>query len=193
MLITLLNKLLVISRRSTWYGRWLAVRSWWILGDKTPLLFLSLLVLLPTIISLLIYQALESHKINRELLCLTLNIYHEARGEPRRGQYAVAEVTMNRVESDRFPNTVCDVVYEKRWDKIRKRYVSAFSWTEIDTRSRINQNIIQHAWQIAETVYHGRHQPLVKDALFYHARYVRPSWARKKSPVARIGQHVFYR
>jgi len=39
---------------------------------------------------------------------------------------------MNRVFSRRYPGTVCEVVYEKKWDRLRKRYVGAFSWTEFD-------------------------------------------------------------
>ncbi|NIO43392.1 MAG: hypothetical protein GTO41_26515, partial [Burkholderiales bacterium] len=57
----------------------------------------------------------------QELNCLALNVYHEARGEPMAGQYAVAEVTMNRVASRRYPNTVCKVVFQKKWDVLRGR------------------------------------------------------------------------
>src|SRR3954453_10045701 len=66
----------------------------------------------------------------QNIACLALNVYFEARGEPEAGQYAVAEVTMNRVASPYYPDTVCDVVYQKNWDSIRGRYVAAFSWTE---------------------------------------------------------------
>src|SRR5262245_60964762 len=64
------------------------------------------------------------------LMCLARNGYFEARGEPVAGQFAVAEVTMNRKASRLFPRTVCEVVYQKNWDPIRKREVAAFSWTE---------------------------------------------------------------
>lgn len=92
----------------------------------------------------------------REVTCLALNIYYEARGEPLSGQQAVAEVTMNRVASPRFPNTVCEVVYEKRWDRLRKRYVGAFSWTEFDVRPHPGGAPWKQALEISEAVYFGK-------------------------------------
>jgi len=179
---------------STWYGWRLSLQSWWRFRKKGTLIFTFVLLLIPAVFSVLIYQTVETRKVNRELRCLALNVYHEARGESKKGQYAVAEVTMNRVASKRFPNTICEVVHEKRWDQIRKRYVGAFSWTEIASRSKsVNRKMIQRAWQVAEAVYHGKQEATVKGALFYHARHIRPSWARRKSQVAKIGQHIFYR
>src|SRR5205814_9564280 len=66
------------------------------------------------------------------LACLARNIYFEARGEPVAGQFAGAEGTMNRQASRLFPRSVCEVVYQKTWDPIRKRHVAAFSWTEFN-------------------------------------------------------------
>ena len=64
-------------------------------------------------------QRLESNGMQkRELICLALNVYYEARGESLAGKYAVAEVTMNRVTSRRYPETVCAVVYEKSWELV---------------------------------------------------------------------------
>jgi spore germination cell wall hydrolase CwlJ-like protein len=51
----------------------------------------------------------------------------------------------------------------------------------------------QRAWKVAEAVYHERQAPVLEDALFYHATYIKPSWARGKQPFARIGRHVFYK
>ena len=128
----------------------------------------------------------------QELTCLALNVYHEARGEPMVGQYAVAEVSINRVASRRYPNTICEVVYEKRWDRIRRRYVGAFSWTELDSTPELRTKEWKRAWKVAEAVYDKRKRPKLKGALFYHAKSIRPSWARGKHPVARIGMHIFY-
>jgi len=132
------------------------------------------------------------HARTQELTCLALNVYHEARGEPIVGQYAVAEVTINRVASKRYPNTICEVVYEKRWDRIRRRYVGAFSWTELDSTPELRTKEWRHAWKVAEAVHDGREGSKVKGALFYHAKYIQPRWAREKQPVARIGMHIFY-
>jgi len=132
------------------------------------------------------------HNRMQALTCLALNVYHEARGEPLVGQYAVAEVTMNRVVSTRYPSTICEVVYEKRWDRIRRRYVGAFSWTELDSTTELKTKEWMRAWKVAEAVHGEREAPKLKGALFYHAKSIRPSWARGKQPVARIGMHIFY-
>ncbi|MGH8629679.1 MAG: cell wall hydrolase [Burkholderiales bacterium] len=129
----------------------------------------------------------------RELTCLAMNVYYEARGEPLAGMHAVAEVTMNRVASRRYPDTVCEVVYEKRWDPLRKRYVGAFSWTEFDVVPHPEGEKWQQAWDAAKEVYRGQKAPVLNGALHYHATYIKPSWSRGKRPVAKIGAHVFYR
>jgi N-acetylmuramoyl-L-alanine amidase len=129
----------------------------------------------------------------QDLSCLARNVYFEARGEPMEGQYAVAEVTLNRVASGRFPNTICDVVHEQRWDRIRKRYVSAFSWTELERNAKPRGTAWKRAITVASTVYDTREQPRVDGALFYHARYIEPRWAKTKKPIAKIGKHIFYK
>jgi spore germination cell wall hydrolase CwlJ-like protein len=129
----------------------------------------------------------------RELTCLALNVYFEARGEPLAGQYAVAEVTMNRVASPLYPHTVCGVVYQRNWDPLRRRYVGAFSWTELRLRGSPRGEEWIRAVKVARETYRGEHPPTVHGALFYHSIYIKPSWARNKKPVATIGDHVFYR
>ena len=100
---------------------------------------------------------------------------------------------MNRVASSHYPNSVCEVVYEKNWDRRRKRYVGAFSWTEFDVRPMPQGEGWRSAQDVAATVYYGRNEPQLSGATLYHAVYIRPSWARGQKPVARIGRHVFYR
>jgi len=134
-----------------------------------------------------------------EIECLALNIYHEARNEPESGKYAVAIVTMNRVRDRAYPETVCGVVWEKRWSRRMTRYVPQFSWT-LDGKS--DKPHERRAWadalRIAEEVYSaspGKRDTLspVGDAQFYHASYVSPSWAQRLTLVVRIGEHIFYR
>ena len=160
---------------------------------------LSVLGVILTAFGLFVYFSISGHDRTRDiharkqdLTCLTKNIYHEARGEPVDGQYAVAEVTMNRVASKHYPNTVCDVVYQENFDVIRKRYVSAFSWTELDVTAPVDRKVWNRAWKIAEEVYDGRAEPRVDGALFYHSRYIRPRWSRGKRRIAKIGRHIFY-
>jgi spore germination cell wall hydrolase CwlJ-like protein len=136
-------------------------------------------------------RALEAHRQNLE--CLARNVYFEARGEPLAGQYAVAEVTLNRKASRHYPRTICEVVYQKNWDPLRKRYVGAFSWTEFRVLPEPAGEEWQRAWRVAEAVYYGKQLPALQGALFFHAHYIKPDWAKSKQRVARIGRHVFYK
>lgn len=132
----------------------------------------------------------ESQRV-ADLDCLARNVYYEARGEPLVGQYAVAEVTMNRVASRFFPDTVCEVVYEFRWDSSRQRNVGAFSWTELSLPPPYGFEW-RKAKAVASTVYDNQEAPFVSGALFFHATYISPDWAGTKNRVARIGRHLFY-
>ena len=118
----------------------------------------------------------------RSVECLALNVYHEARGEPLAGQYAVAEVTMNRKSSLGYPKTICEVVYQK----------SAFSWTGQAVR-RPAGGEWRRALKVADDVYYQRRAPALPGVLHYHATYVQPPWSKERKRVARIGRHVFYR
>lgn len=166
---------------------------YWQIKDKTAYIIIVIFLLIAISIPSLTTSLVKTKNIQRDIKCLALNIYHEARGEKRAGQMAVAKVTLNRVASKHYPNNICDVVYEKRWDKIRKRYIGAFSWTEFDEPPKLKSKAWYRAWNVAESVYHNKDQVNLKGALFYHARRIKPSWARKKKPIARIGSHVFYR
>lgn len=128
-----------------------------------------------------------------ELNCLALNVYYESRGEPIDGQYAVAEVTMNRVAHPRYPNTICEAVYQEKWDYLRKRYVSAFSWTELDHNAPPHGVAWERAVNVAELTSSGDRANVLDGALHYHAAHIRPSWSRGEKPVARIGKHLFFK
>jgi spore germination cell wall hydrolase CwlJ-like protein len=129
----------------------------------------------------------------RSIACLARNVYYEARSESLAGQYAVAEVTMNRKASPYYPKTVCEVVHQKNWDPLRGRYVGAFSWTEFDSLDAPEGEPWRRALKVAEDVYYQRHAPVLNGALHYHANYVRPEWSKERQRLARIGRHVFYR
>jgi N-acetylmuramoyl-L-alanine amidase len=119
----------------------------------------------------------------QHLDCLARNVYYEARGEPRAGQYAVAEVTMNRKASPHYPKTVCEVVYQKE----------AFSWTLLDGLEPPAGDAWKRAMSVAEDVYYQRRPPTMHGVTHFHATYVSPDWSKEKQRVARIGRHVFYR
>jgi spore germination cell wall hydrolase CwlJ-like protein len=117
-----------------------------------------------------------------DIECLAENVYYESRGEPLAGQYAVAEVTMNRVASRDFPNSVCAVVHQR----------GAFSWTYANDLAPPHGYEWRRAKSVAGTVYDNGEAPLVKGALYYHATRISPDWAPTRSQVALIGRHLFY-
>ena len=127
---------------------------------------------------------------DKEWKCLAQAIYFEARGEDLRGQFAVAEVILNRVDSPRYPSTVCDVVYQGS----KRRHACQFSFAcDGKAEKMVDKDAIATAGRIARLMLDGEARTLTNGATYFHARYVRPSWARKFELTARIGAHVFYR
>ena len=179
-----------------------SLRIYWYRTDKGALVFLAFTLAVFAGLGLALQAVFAYQDVRREreraiqeasLACLARNVYFEARGEPVAGQFAVAEVTMNRKASRLFPRTVCEVVYQKSWDPIRKREVAAFSWTEFSKLPEPTGEDWQRAQQVARAVYYNRYTPQLQGALYFHATYIRPEWAKEKRRVARIGRHVFYR
>lgn len=193
---------LTFRAASAWHDARRGVRLAWYRADGEAMAFALMIGVALLAFSFGVHAVLARHERARELAleverknleCLAKNVYHEARGEPPEGQYAVAEVTMNRKASRRYPASVCAVVYEQRWDAIRKRYVGAFSWTEFYSVPEPAGEAWAFAQKVAEDVYYQRVPPRVDGATFYHATYIKPSWARTQERVTRIGRHVFYR
>jgi len=129
----------------------------------------------------------------RQLTCLARNIYHEAGSEPFEGKVAVAQVTINRANSDgKFPGDICKVVYQKNvfYDKV----LCQFSWV-CDRSGKFvpkHIDIYEESMEVAKRVLlEGFRLPSLTDALYFHADYVNPGW--KKQRVAKIGRHIFYK
>jgi len=137
------------------------------------------------------WRARIGDDLQAELRCLALNIYFEARSEPRIGMLAVAAVTLNRVSDPMFPDSVCEVVWQNA-DAGHNR--CQFSWA-CDGRSDEPENA--RAWRAASNLARMMLAYELADptagALWYHADYVEPKWARAKTVVARIGRHIYYR
>ncbi|PRD45671.1 cell wall hydrolase [Phyllobacterium phragmitis] len=123
--------------------------------------------------------------------CLAEGIYFEARGEPVKGQAAVAQVILNRVRNPAYPKTICGVVYQN--DDWRNR--CQFSFACDGRRHRVTeQSHWRTAQQVAKAVTAGQiWLPEVGSATHYHATYVNPRWARTMERVKKIGLHIFYR
>lgn len=127
----------------------------------------------------------------RQLECLARNIYHEAGGEPFEGKVAVAQVTINRAESGRFPSDLCKVVYEK--NIVYGQVLCQFSWyCMIPSGARpTNPAVYNESMAVAKKVLlEGFRLPSLANALYFHADYVNPGWTRQR--VAKIGRHIFY-
>lgn len=128
----------------------------------------------------------------RQIECLAQNIYYEAGSEPFEGKAAVAQVTLNRVASGKFPSDICKVVYQK--NVIIDKVVCQFSWycEQPARRNYINSSRYNESEAVAKKVLlEGFRLDGLKDALYYHADYVSPSWKHEK--IAKIGHHIFYR
>jgi cell wall hydrolase len=121
---------------------------------------------------------------SRELECLATGVYFESKGEPLAGQLAVGKVIANRANSGgRFPSTYCGVLFQR----------SQFSFIHGHSLPRVarSNRMWQTAVAIAKIVDRDLKDSAADNALFFHARYVSPSWHLKR--VASIGNHIFYR
>lgn len=129
--------------------------------------------------------------LNSMLMCLALNVYHEARSDEMIGQYAVAHVVMNRVQHDRWPDDVCSVIhqgYEKGKHKCQ------FSWY-CDGKSDTPHDPEAWAWAVlvAYDVLQSRVPDPTYGATHYHATYVKPYWADHYKQTVTLGSHIFYK
>ena len=158
------------------------------------------------IAGLLLFSPANASEMNFEdsVECLALNMYHEARGQSSAGLLAVSSVVFNRVKDKRFPNTVCEVIEQgptrESWKKNGEfypiRHKCQFSWY-CDGRSDIPKDLDTYTklLTIARSMVYNdvTFIDITDGALFYHAYYVRPAWAKTKHRTTEIGDHIFYR
>lgn len=134
-------------------------------------------------------KTLHDFNNNDLLTCLSLNLYHEARGEEIRGQWAVANVVLNRLADEKYPTRVCKVIKQKK----------QFSW--YGTRHKIkpyDKEAYKKSTLIAGTAYmltqlHPKWLDITDGALWYHSKKVRPIWRKKLTKTVTIGNHIFYK
>ena len=128
-----------------------------------------------------------SGELGQQILCMAKNIYYEAASESFEGKLAVAQVTMNRANSVKFPKTVCEVVYQK----VNQTY--QFSWVG----EKVGPIRNKYAWEecmivarkaLTEGVLHDIIHKT--NSMYYHNTSVNPAWKLKY--VAKIGNHLFY-
>jgi len=132
----------------------------------------------------------SGHEIAQEISCLAQNIYFEARSEPHQGKLAVAHVVLNRVASERFPSSVCEVVQQGGEIRLNR---CQFSWW-CDGKSDKPGNF--RAWReslvLASDIYWGLVDDPTEGAMWYHADYVSPGWSADLKRGPKIGRHIFY-
>ncbi|SHF68680.1 Cell Wall Hydrolase [Pseudosulfitobacter pseudonitzschiae] len=122
--------------------------------------------------------------------CLSEALYFEARGETVKGQFAVAEVIMNRVKSGRFPGSVCGVIKQGTG----KKYQCQFTYTCDGHADKIReQAAFNRVAKVARAVLDGTAPKLTSGATHYHTTAVNPRWSKVYTQTARIGVHLFYR
>ncbi|MDQ0349558.1 cell wall hydrolase [Ancylobacter vacuolatus] len=123
--------------------------------------------------------------------CLAEAVYFESRGEPRRGQVAVAQVVMNRVFSGYYPADICRAVYQNA----HRRLACQFTFACDNVRDVVTEpELWNQAKEIAADMLEGHvWDEKVGRATHYHARSVRPNWIREMRKLDRIGEHTFYR
>lgn len=138
--------------------------------------------------------------LDAALFCLSLNIYHEARSEPVLGQVLVAQVTMNRVHNEKFPNTVCNVVMQHKqfsWtaekiERVRDKY-----GRYVGLRLKQGMAPKEHkAWiksvRIAKAALEGKYEGIT-EALYYHKANIKPFWSfGREFAIASVGNHLFF-
>ena len=153
------------------------------------------------ILSLFLSREVQAFDENGDRFCLAQNIYFEAGNQPFIGRFAVANVTLNRVNDLQFPNTVCEVVYQaaaykKSWtgEMIPKRGMCQFSWY-CDGKSDEPKDSVTwiESIRIADMALQSSNFDVTEGALWYHADYIYPYWADHLEYVVTIENHIFYK
>jgi spore germination cell wall hydrolase CwlJ-like protein len=125
-----------------------------------------------------------------EWACLAQALYFEARGESVKGQFAVAEVILNRVDSAAFPDTVCRVINQGTG----RKFACQFTYTCDGIAEVIREKAAyERVGKVAKLMLDGAPRDLTEGATYYHTKAVNPRWARKFTRTTTIGVHHFYR
>ena len=141
-----------------------------------------------------------SYDENGERFCLAQNIYFESANQSFAGRLAVANVVMNRVADEQFPNSVCEVVYQAEWTENWKGNMlpvknrCQFSWF-CDGKSDIpeDSDTWMHSLMVATSFLNGDWQDITEGSTHYHADSVHPYWADSLNRTVTIDNHIFYK
>ena len=152
-------------------------------------LYLLVLIFLMSLVPAQAAEPVGLDLTRQDMRCLVENIFYEAGNQSDTGKMAVAYVTINRWLSDSYPNSICEVVYQKASG------VCQFSWV-CKKRYHPSKQGWRDAWAVALDLVSGYNHRLEDPTLgaqFYHATYVKPHWRKKLHRTVRIEDHIFYR
>ena len=141
---------------------------------------------------------------NRSIECLALNMYHEARNQGTAGALAVTGVVFNRVNDNRYPDTICEVVEQgptrASWKDAKIRYPiknrCQFSWyCDGKSDKPLNQKKYNYFLKMSRGILQNQIPfiDITDGATHYHADYVSPAWAKTKTRTVEIQDHIFYK
>ena len=173
---------------------------------------------LDAVVTMLTSPIINFNVTAKDQECLAKNIFYEAASEPEEGKVAVGIVTLNRVRDSRFPGSICGVVNQRtQFERIRtvsrqvktmfgtkeekeqvaiRTSVCQFSWTcERNIKLRKDDERWQESQRVARELLDGGYadyQAKYRDAIYFHATRIKPTWAHQKRRVERIGGHIFY-
>ena len=129
-------------------------------------------------------------KSDKQMSCLAEALYFEARGEPIKGQLAVGEVILNRVEDRRYPSSICKVVNQGTG----RRFACQFTYTCDGKLETVHERKpYEISLKIAKILMTTHDRKLTRGSTHYHSNYVNPKWSKKFERVAKFGRHIFYR
>ena len=141
---------------------------------------------------------------DRSIKCLAMNMYHEARNQGTAGALAVTGVVLNRVNDNRYPDTICEVVEQgptrASWQDSNIRYPiknrCQFSWyCDGKSDKPLNQKKYNYFLKMSQEILENQISfvDITDGATHYHADYVMPAWAKTKTKTVEIQDHIFYR
>ena len=138
------------------------------------------------------------YDLNNDYHCLASNIYWEARNQPLLGKVAVAQVVFNRVDHNRYPDTICNVVKQTKFYPSGRidLHSCQFSWYcdgQSDEPVETWGFSYEDAFYLAVDFIEERPLDITEGSTHYHSTKVNPTWSKALDKIVQIEEHIFYR
>lgn len=164
------------------------------------LIWVSILAWPVLLLVIILAPHVQASDENGDTFCLAKNIYFESGNQPLAGKIAVSQVVLNRVYSDAYPDTICDVVYQANWlenwkgNMIPIRHQCQFSWF-CDGKSDVpeDSDTWMYSLLVADSILNGDFGDITEGSTHYHADSVYPYWADSLNETVTINNHIFYK